>query len=176
MREALLAAGARQFCEHGVSAVSVETLLSDADVSRATFYEFFKNKYNLLDSILNPLFEMATARFEALAAVPAEAALSGLFETYLDLWRQHAEGLQLIGRIDSVVFERFAAQHRALNEALLIVLSGAERQGLLRSGSAELSLRVIARTAIPLLRVFAEYPAGDALFRDAMRSLLVRGH
>ncbi|HEY5624119.1 MAG TPA: helix-turn-helix domain-containing protein, partial [Gammaproteobacteria bacterium] len=56
MREALLTAGARQFAARGVAQVSVEDLLAEADVSRATFYDMFSSKYNLLESILNPIF------------------------------------------------------------------------------------------------------------------------
>jgi len=56
------------------------------------------------------------------------------------------------------------------------VLRAAERAEVLRNGSAQYSLKVIARTAIPLLRVYDGHPAGDAMFRDAVRGLLVRAH
>jgi AcrR family transcriptional regulator len=59
MRSALLAAASRQFASRGVSGVSVEQLIAEADVSRATFYRFFNNKYNLLETLLNPIFELA---------------------------------------------------------------------------------------------------------------------
>ena len=54
MREALLQAGARQFSARGIDTVSVEDLLEEADVSRATFYDIFPNKNNLLKDIINP--------------------------------------------------------------------------------------------------------------------------
>jgi AcrR family transcriptional regulator len=174
MREALLTAGARQFASRGVAQVSVEDLLDEADVSRATFYALFSSKYSLLESILNPIFEMATASVTELQAASAEAGLTGVLDTYLKLWRAHREGLLLITAVDAATFRHFEDRHRALNDALYDVLSKAERAGLLRNGSAEFSLKVIARTAIPLLKVYDDHPSGDALFIDAMSALLIR--
>ncbi len=63
-----------------------------------------------------------------------------------------------------------------MNDALLDLLRAAERAEVLRNGSAQYSLKVIARTAIPLLRVYDGHPAAEPMFRDAIRGLLVRAH
>ncbi len=173
MREALLAAAARQFAARGVGPVSVEDLLTEADVSRATFYQFFESKYSLLEEILNPIFDYAIERIRALAHASPLEGLDGIVEVYAALWRSHREGLLLIPDVDPETFRRFEARHKALNEALVAVLEAAEREALLRNGSAHLSRKVIARTAIPLLRVYDGHPAAEALFRDALHCLLV---
>ncbi len=174
VRKALLTAGARQFASKGVARVSVEDLLDEADVSRATFYAIFSSKYNLLENILNPIFDTATAAIGALDNESARAGLTGILDTYLELWRTHREGLLLISAVDAATFRHFEARHRALNDAIFAVLTRAERANLLRNGSAEYSLKVIARTAIPLLKVYDEHSSGDALFADAMKALLMR--
>lgn len=174
MKESLLAAGARQFASRGVRTVSVEELIAEADVSRATFYGFFSSKYSLLETILNPIFETATASIRALAQRSPQEAIDGLIEVYLELWSAHRDGLLLIPLLDEATFRHFEAPHRALNDAMLDVLSRAERADLLRNGSAQYSLKVIARTAIPLLRVYDGHPTADGLFRDALRGLLIR--
>ena len=174
MRQALLEAGARQFAARGIGAVSVEDLLAEADVSRATFYGFFSSKYSLLEELLNPIFKRSTAAVRALEQRPPREALEGVFRVYRDLWRAHREGLLLIPAVDPSAFRRFEPQHRALNEALLNVLIKAEQAHLLRNGSASYSLRVLARTAIPLLKVYDGHPSGEALFEDAISALLMR--
>jgi len=176
MRDALLAAGARQFAKRGVAPVTVEELIAEADVSRATFYGFFSSKYKLLEDILNPVFELAIGSIRRLATRPAEAALDGLVDIYVKLWREHSEGLLLFPIVSPDVFTHFEAQHRSLNAAMLDVLINAERADLLRNGSAQYSLQVIARTAIPLLRVYDGHPAAELLFRDALKGLLTRAH
>ena len=176
MRASLLAAGARQFASRGVGPVSVEELIAEADVSRATFYGFFSSKYSLLEGILNPIFDVATRSIRELASQPPEEAIDGLIAVYLSLWDAHREGLLLIPLVDQETFRHFEAQHRALHSALLELLVGVERADLLRNGSAQYSLKVIARTAVQLLRVYDGHPAGAALFRDALRGLLLRAH
>ncbi len=174
MREALLTAGARQFASRGVARVSVEDLLAEADVSRATFYAIFSSKYSLLESTLNPIFDTAIVAIRELAAASADDGLGGILETYLALWRTHREGLLLITAVDAATFRHFEDRHRELNDAMFAVLTKAERANLLRNGSAEYSLKVIARTAIPLLKVYDRHPSGEALFADAMQALLTR--
>lgn len=176
MKESLLAAGARQFATRGVGTVSVEELIAEADVSRATFYGFFSSKYSLLEHILNPIFEIATRSIRALAQRSAAEAVDGLIDVYQSLWDSHRDGILLIPVLDQQTFRHFEAQHRDLNAAMLDVLASAERADLLRNGSAQYSLKVIARTAIPLLRVYDGHPAAAALFRDALRGLLIRAH
>jgi AcrR family transcriptional regulator len=176
MKQSLLAAGARQFATRDIGTVSVEELIAEADVSRATFYGLFSSKYSLLEHNLNPIFEHATAAVRALASLPARGAVDGVIEVYLELWREHRDGLLLIPTVDPKTFRHFESQHRALNDALLEVLRAAERADVLRNGSAQYSLKVIARTAIPLLRVYDGHPAAESMFRDAVRGLLVRAH
>lgn len=176
MRAALVSAASRQFAARGVGAVSVEALIAEADVSRATFYRFFSSKYKLLEEILNPIFEVAVRLMDAQAGAPPLGALEGLIDAYWRLWQRHRDGLLLIPAVSPEAFRRFTKQHDALNEAMLRILRRAERADLLRNGSAQYSLKVIARTAIPLLRVYDGHPAADALFRDALRGLLIRAH
>lgn len=173
MRDALLQAGARQFAARGIATVSVEDLLAEADVSRATFYGFFSSKNKLLEIILNPIFEKGIAALQTLEKSPPRDALEGIYKVYLDLWRTHREGLLLIPAVDPSAFKHFEAQHQALNDALLSVLIRAEKANLLRNGSASFSLLVLARTAIPLLKVYDSHPYGQALFEDAIRALLM---
>ena len=172
----LLAVGARQFASRGIAPVSVEELIAEADVSRATFYGLFSSKYSLLEGILNPIFEIATRRIRALCDQQPTDAVDGLVDVYWSLWTTHRDGLLLIPLVDHETFTHFENQHRALQEALLDLLLGVERADLLRNGSAQYSLKVIARTAVQLLRVYDGHAAAAALFRDAVRGLLLRAH
>jgi AcrR family transcriptional regulator len=175
-KAALLAVGARRFATRGIAPVSVEELIAEADVSRATFYALFTSKYSLLEGILNPIFELATRRVRELLERPAEEAVDGLVDVYWSLWTTHRDGMRLIPLVDQETFTHFERQHRALQDALLELLLRLERADLLRNGSAQYSLKVIARTAVQLLRVYDGHATAAALFRDALRGLLLRAH
>lgn len=174
MRAALVAAGARQFAARGVGPVSVEEVIAEADVSRATFYALFSSKYSLLEDIINPALDRAIAGARALEVRPAAAAVDGLIDLYLELWATERAGLMLLPLADQDALRHFQSKHRALEDALRDLLTKAERAELLRNGSAQYSLRVIAQTAVPLLKVYDGHPAAAALFRDALRGLLLR--
>ena len=174
MRASLLAVGARQFAKRGVRTVSVEELIAEADVSRATFYGLFASKYSLLDDILNPVFDKAIAAVRRLAARPPQDIVDQLIDVYLDLWSASRDALLLIPTLDEDTYRHFEQRHKKLNDALLEALGRVERADLLRNGSAQYSLKVIARTAVPLLRVYDGHPAAAALFRDALHGLLLR--
>jgi hypothetical protein len=103
-------------------------------------------------------------------------AVEGLIDVYWQLWCRHRDGLLLIPIVNPETFKPFAGQHAALNDAMLEILTRAEKADLLRNGSAHYSLKVIARTAIALLRVYDGHPAAEALFRDALKGLLIRTH
>jgi hypothetical protein len=123
--------------------------------------------------IISPILEKAARKIQALEKLPTEQALNAIFQVYLDLWLEHRDGLMLIPLIDANAFQYFQDQHEILNEALLSILLKAEKDNLLRNGSANYSLRVLAKTAIPLLKVYDGHPSGEALFLSGMKALLV---
>jgi len=174
MREELVRAGTRLFADKGASAVSVEDIIAKAGISRATFYGIFANKHELLGAILSPVLEGGITGFRALdEASPAEI-VPGIIRVYTDLWATGDGALTLIAGIDQAVFGYLRDDHDAFTASLRGLLIQAGAAGCLRNDDAELSFRVIARTAVPLLRVFADRPDWVELFRDAMTGLLLQ--
>jgi AcrR family transcriptional regulator len=173
-REKLMAAGARLFASRGITSVSVAEILAEAGLSRATFYGFFANKNALAAAILLPVFDSGFAALKRLSELPPAAAADGLIDTYLLLWQKHKNALLLTGRIDADVFPYIASQHQAFNEALHKILQAIESGGLLRNNSAELTLEVLARTGIPLLRIYNNHDELERLYRESMLALIIK--
>ena len=173
-REKILAAGARLFVARGIASVSVAEIIAAADLSRATFYGFFANKNELAAAILMPVFDSGLAALDKLNGLPPRAAADGLIDTYLYLWQEHKNALLLTGIIDSGVFPYIATQHQLFNESLHRILQAIESGGLLRNDSAELTLEVLAKTGIPLLRIYNNHDELEKLYRDSMLALIIR--
>ena len=95
-----------------------------------------------------------------------------LIDTYLFLWQTHKNALLLTGIIDSGVFPYIAAQHHAFNASLLEVLRRIESGGLLMNSSAGLTLEVLAKTGIPLLRIYQHHADHERLYRESMLALI----
>jgi AcrR family transcriptional regulator len=174
MRDALMREGATLFVAQGTAKVSVEDIIAAAGVSRATFYGIFTNKQELLAAILAPVLEGGSARFRELADAPVDQIVPGIIRVYTDLWATAEDAMSLIAGIDPAVFAYLEDAHAAFSGALLELLQRAEASGQLANEDANLSFRVIARTAVPLLRVYSHRADWADLFRHAMMALLLR--
>ncbi len=171
--ERILATAGRLMAERGVAAVSVEQILLAAGVSRGTFYSYCRNKSDLVVALMEPVFAEGTRELAGLADEPPAAVVPGLVALYQGLWQRHRHALLLIPGIDAATFARLRAPHLAYTEAMKAALGRAAAGGQLRSGCADYSFRVLARTAVPLLRVYADHPDGERLFAESLTALLV---
>jgi len=169
----LLAVAGRLMAGKGVAAVSVEQILLGAGISRATFYGFCRSKTDLVVAIVEPVFTEGTAALEDLAEHAPGEVVPGVIALYEDLWQRRRDALLMIPGVDAAAFARLRTAHDDYTEAMQAALERAAAGGHLRNGSAAWSFRVLSRTAVPLLRVYADHPDGARLYRESMAALLV---
>jgi len=174
LREKLLRAGATLFAARGMGSVSVEDLIGTAGVARATFYGFFANKTELATAILVPVFDAGIDALSELESTAPGDTVNGLIDVYLDLWHEHRDALLLSANIDADVFAGIQSRHDAFNTSLLAVLRVVESSGTLRNDSAEETLRVLASTAIPLLRVYKDRVRLESIYRESVLGLILK--
>jgi AcrR family transcriptional regulator len=170
--EGLLTAAGALLAERGLAQVSVEQILLAAGISRGTFYGYFGSKAELAAAILKPVFEEGTEALEALVDRPPATIVPGIVDLYLDLWERRREALLMIPGVDADTFGRIREAHLAFTESLYLALEKAAGAGQLRNGSASYSLKVLTRTAVPLLRVYQDHPDQAQLYRESLLALL----
>ena len=74
-RSALVAGAARAFAEHGVRACTMQAVAAGSGVSKATLYNYFRTK----DEVVRALVQVELARLTGLAAaLPPDQALAAL--------------------------------------------------------------------------------------------------
>jgi len=171
--ERILATAGRLMADQGVAAVSVEQILLAGGVSRGTFYSYCRNKSDLVVALVEPVFDEGTPLLTALAEAPPDEVVPGIVALYLDLWRRHRHALLLIPGIDAATFARLRPRHLGFTGALKAAFERGAAGGKLRNGCADYSFRILARTAVPLLRVYADHPDGERLYAESLTSLLV---
>jgi len=159
--------------DQGAGAVSVEQILLGAGVSRGTFYSYFRNKTDLVVAIIAPVFDEGIDALTPLAEAPPADVVPGIITLYLELWQRHRHALVMIPGIDAAAFARLRSRHLGFTGAMRAALEKSAAAGQLRNGSADYSFRVIARTAVPLLRVYGDHPDAGRLYRDSLTALLV---
>ncbi len=174
VRDRLLQAGAELFVARGIGNVSVEDLLEAAGISRATFYGFFANKSELAAAIMQPVFASV---IEALSAKPPRqprAAAERLVEMYIELWERHREALLLTSMVDSTVFPYIREAHDRFGMAIRQYLQSIAVAGRLRNGDVDLSYLLLAKTGIPLLRLYQSHAEFETVFSESMLALLLK--
>jgi AcrR family transcriptional regulator len=159
--------------ERGPGAVSVEEILLGAGISRGTFYSYCRDKTDLVVAIIAPVFAEGAERLAELARGEPGAVVPGIIAMYLDLWGRRRHALMLIPHVDQASFARLREAHQGFARAMQQALQLAADGGWLRNGSAAWSFRVIARTAVPLLRVYDDHPDGQRLYAESLAALLV---
>lgn len=171
-RETLIQAGTQLLIRHGIASVSVEQVIAAAGVSRATFYGNFANKNELAAAILEPVFASGIEGLADIDRSDPEQALSELVQIYLQLWAKHSDALLLINGLNSEVFGLIQQRHDEFNAKLLRLLEHCQSAGLLRNGSAALTLEVLGRVAIPLLRVYKDETGSATIYRESLLALI----
>lgn len=175
-KERIISVAAARFAERGIERVRLDEIGAEADLARGTLYSHFATKESLVEAIVGPVLDDGTARMAGLEKEPRapEEAVDGLLDVYLALHRAYPHALRVSYQVQSQPLGGLAARHGAFVQAVLAILGSAERAGLLRTGDPVLAARVLARTAVPLLELYATHPKGDALFKESLRGLLLR--
>lgn len=173
VRDRLLATAAEMFVANGVNNVSVEDLIEAVGISRATFYGFFANKSELAANVLLPVFNSGAEALARKKTLDPRAMAEQLVDMYLELWHEHRDALLLTGMVDSTLFPYIKKPHEKFGAAIQKVLQAIEDESLLRNGSASLSYLVLAKTGIPLLRLYQNHPNFENIYRESMLALLL---
>ncbi len=168
----ILAAGGRLFANRGLAQVSVEDILAEAKVSRRTFYAYFANKYELVASLINPALAEGVSLLTEVRRQDSKLLLPGIVDAYVKLWNSHQDALSAIESLESDVMPYIEMGHKKFVAVLKTLLDSAAKAGELRNDDAQYTFQLITRTAVPLLKVYADHPDGQELYRAGMLALL----
>ena len=75
--------------------------------------------------------------------------------------------------VDSTVFPHIREHHDQFGIAIRNVLQEIAEAGLLRNGDVTLSYLLLAKTGIPLLRLYQSHPEFEKIYRESMLALLL---
>jgi AcrR family transcriptional regulator len=171
-RDALLASAERLLDDRKIADLTVADVLSDAGVSRASFYFYFASKHDLVialsDEIMGEVEQTAMPWLERAELEPAEAVRTAIRDT-LGVWERHGAVLRAIaeswhaspelGDVWGGSVERFVARARAQIERERA--SGAAPQDGPNAGALAAALIWMNERAFYLWSSRAEPELGD---------------
>ncbi|MEH6549210.1 MAG: TetR/AcrR family transcriptional regulator [Pseudomonadales bacterium] len=169
----LLQTGEAIFSTQEVSATPVAQILTQAGITRRTFYRYYANKHELAADIVRPVFTESIITLELMTDDNA-ANIDRIIDIYIGLDEKRRDALNLSSRLDPQLFALVADEHNAYVAALLKVLERLSDLPLWRNPNPAYNLQLIARTAIPILKICREQPGYPALYRATIRGMLLK--
>jgi AcrR family transcriptional regulator len=172
-RQRILDESARLFIAKGFENVSVEEIIAAAEIARSSFYRFFSNREEVLANIIRPVFEQGIVELDAIGDQSPETVMHGIFAMYLTLWKMSPDSLRISTRVGGVYFYLFEDIHTTFRQKLGSILRSIESSGIYLNGSADNTGRIIARTVVSVLEVYADADDFEQLFRQSMSGFLL---
>jgi len=161
---------AKCFAAAGFDGTSVADILSAAGLSRRTFYAYYSNKHELAASIVDAALVSGCERLGGV--LHSDDPIADIVDCYQQLWSDHRHALIMIASLNQETALLVSDNHRRFGALLKAKLQQAEQRQMLRNEDADYSFRVITKTAVPLLKVYADHPDGAQLYRASMLDLL----
>lgn len=174
-RALVLSAAGRLVDDSGADALSLDEIAASAGISRATLFNHFHSRDELLAELLSPVFDEC---LEALEALRAESSKVGCLETVaracVFMWERHrsaicrAESARTVSSVPAL-----DRKHRALARLFAGLFRERSPGERFRLASPEASAMLAFRAFIPILDSLPSGPSRDALFRECLSGLLV---
>jgi len=165
---------ARQFNTNSYDAASIESIATEAGIARSTFYRFFSDKEEVVKETINPVFEQARAKLEALDPEKPEDIINGIADCYIEIWQEQRDALLFSVNIGMALFPLVQDAHNAYADVVLQLMSRVHEARLLRHDDASLAAVMVAQTAVRILQVCERHPQFENVFRSTLRGMLLK--
>jgi AcrR family transcriptional regulator len=144
-RAQLLKVALGEFAARGYHATSINHIIEKADVARGTFYQYFKSKREIFDSLLDQLFAEVNAAVAPIAIAAPEAIARAIRANIEALCRTLQENLpmgrvlleQAVG-VDDAGREQLREFYQRVLERLERAVTLGQQLGVVRAGDPSL--------------------------------------
>lgn len=150
----ILDAATKLFHEISVDATSLDEIAREAQVTRATLYNHFKDKMDLLERILVPALEESSMAMEELLSRPV-ARLNDLSDTLWELYRTWYRPMEISGCRQASGIESVAQLHRRFVTAFTAYLTRVDEEEKPLAAGVQTSVRLVGSIYLPVLHELA---------------------
>ncbi len=153
-RADIVNAGIRIFSRKGFNRCSVEDILQEAHVARATFYSYFDSKKDLfvelVDGILNTMFEIAARELGDIPSTIDELkektrnTLLALYRYFSENWEFSAIYIKEVMGMNPEIDYRIVEWQQRMAEMVKVLLTRGVEKGIFRSIDADIVAPLVA--------------------------------
>lgn len=162
------------FAENGIENVSLEEIALKADIARATLYNHFLNKDDLIHTILKPVFSEGTIRINGILSEPDGITIEKILGMCLDMWKNNRNSLRLSYKLKREQMGELAPVFSDFLSGFIRLFEKSKESGRFRFISPQLTAYVMYRTFVPLLESIEFLPGYENLFIESFRGFLLK--
>ncbi len=159
---------------NGVRELNMEEICKKADISRATLYNHFSGREELLSTVLSPMYEDSTGEINMLLNSSEEVTIEKIGALCLSLWEGHRELFASIAGEEERLPSTGEVEkgHSALRDSFRELFTRLPAQDRFRVKDPRLEGEFIYRLFTPLLDALEHTGDFRSLFPGILRSLV----
>ena len=173
-RERAIVTSARLFRERGFDSVTVEDILIEANIARSSFYRFFNDKEDLLQHILNPVFDAMADQLEDIDLQHAESIMNAIADSYIAAWHHSGDALLLTASLGESIFPLVKKTHNRYAMGIYQAMDALSEVKLLRNDDAKLSALLLAQTGVKILQLCSTHAQFENVYRSTLRGMILK--
>ncbi|PKL39919.1 MAG: hypothetical protein CVV44_06770 [Spirochaetae bacterium HGW-Spirochaetae-1] len=162
------------FADRGIDNVSLEEIAEKADVARATLYNHFANKQELLQKIMKPIFDEGNAYIQEVLSVNTSIRIDKILLMCVALWKNYRNPLRLAYRIKHEQMGPVMEEYNTFITNFMYLFEKSREKRLFRFKSPQLTAFVVYKTFVPLLESIESVPGYENLFIESFKGFLLR--
>jgi AcrR family transcriptional regulator len=174
-RQDILVKAAEIAIKKGVEGLSMEEIAEHVNLTRATLYTFFDNKYEIINAIIHPILDNLVERISTVSISDPKKALEDVFQLYLDTWNENAIAMKVLNRMQTTVFKDGPDEklRKEFIHRMELIFEAAKNAGILRTNDAALSAKMLMTVSVPTLEILEYKEDRDTLFKNTMKAYLL---
>lgn len=174
-REDILQKTAEIAIQKGIEGVSMEEIAERVNLTRATLYTFFDNKYEIISAILQPVLDKAADDISKIEPTEPQRATEELLKLYLELWKFNSLAMKVLYRAQHTVMkqDRNERSGNGFIQHMEQILTAAQKANMLRVNDGALSARMLMAVAVPTLELLERRDDWENAFQKSMKGYLL---
>lgn len=174
MHEHIKQASLELILDSGLDRFNLDSAATKADVSRATLFNHFHSKEELIREAVMPLFNQSMGRLESLIADERHPDIDDVASLCHELWKEHRERIGFAGDMTELGdYPSLSTLRDEFKAGFIRLMSRVGESVRLRHGDPVLCAELVLGCFVPILTAVREKPGEHKIFSKCLAGLVL---
>jgi AcrR family transcriptional regulator len=152
----------------------MELIAEKVDITRTTLYTYFKNKTEIIESIIKPVMEEALQKISQIDSKNSKNAVRELLALYFDLYSKFPSEMKLSYRVQHIKMDQLIQLHMEFINLVINIFNETNREGILRCEDSIKGARLLSSVGVPTMEILEKNEQAKKLFIQSMEAFLLK--